>query len=51
VNGGFGKPLRHANDILSQIFLVVFFIRMGVVPLTILVLAVLNFGYALLVQV
>ena len=33
MNGGFGKLLRHANDILSQIFLVVFFVIMGAIPL------------------
>ena len=46
MNGGFGKLLRHANDILSQIFLVVFFIIMGAVPLTILVFGVSNFARA-----
>lgn len=47
MNGGSNKLLRHANDIISQIFIVIFFVIMGAVPLTILVLGVINFIRAL----
>ena len=37
------KLLRHANDIIAQIFLVIFFVLMGGIPLGILVLGTINF--------
>jgi hypothetical protein len=39
--------LRHANDIIGQILFVVFFIIMGVIPLGILILGILNFVRAI----
>jgi hypothetical protein len=47
LNGRHWKLLRHANDIVSQIFIVIFFVVMGAVPLTILVLGTINFIRAL----
>lgn len=47
MNGGSNKLLRHANDIVSQIFIVIFFVIMGAIPLAVLVLGVLNFVRAL----
>ena len=44
---GDSELLRHANDIISQIFIVIFFVIMGAIPLTILVLGVINFIRAL----
>lgn len=47
LNGDFRKLLRQANDIVGQVLLVVFFAIMCAVPLTVLVLGIINFVRAL----
>ena len=51
MNGGLEKLLRQANDFIGQILLVAFFVIMGGVPLTILVLALINVARAVTRQV
>jgi hypothetical protein len=38
---------KHANDIVAQVFIVIFFLLMGGVPLGILILGILNFVRAI----
>jgi hypothetical protein len=45
------KLLRQANDIIGQILLVAFFVIMGGVPLTIVVLAIINVARAVTRQI
>jgi len=45
------KLFKQANDIIGQILLVVFFVVMGGVPLTIIVLAIINVARAVTRQI
>jgi hypothetical protein len=49
--GGPAKLLRQANNIIGQVLLVAFFVIMGGVPLTIIVLALINVARAVTRQI